>query len=141
LYASIISEFDRNNFASKVIGGELIKKMKLRGTNQKLCDYTLYTEISKIENMDWVAEIYKVGSSFVHLEKSHVFSSLKVKEEKEKLIYMSIGFHDTFIPESEKFGSAYWMNKIIDSIILQAQIWMLEKAKKVGFDIEKLNEI
>jgi hypothetical protein len=33
------------------------------------------------------------------------------------------------------------MNKIIDSIILQAQIWMLEKAKKVGFDIEKLNEI
>jgi hypothetical protein len=140
LYASIISEFDRNTFASKVIGGELIKKMKLSGTNEKLSDFTLYTEISKVKNMEWVAKIYKVGSSFVHLEKSHIFSSLKVKDEKERLVYMSIGFHDTFIPESEKFGSAYWMNKIIDSIIQQAQIWMLEKAQKVGFDIEKLND-
>jgi hypothetical protein len=54
---------------------------------------------------------------------------------------MSIGFHDAFIPESEIFGSAVWMNKIIDSIIQQAQICMYEQAQKVGFDIEQLNNI
>ncbi len=141
LYASIISEYDRNTFASKVMGGELIKKMKLRGTKQKLNDLLLYTELSKVENMEWVSDIYKAGNSFVHLEKSHIFSSLKVDDDKERIINMSIGFHDSFVPESEKFGSSVWMNKTVDSIIQQAQIWMYEKAQKVGFDIEKLNEI
>jgi len=141
LYASIISEFDRNTFAAKVMGGELIKKMKLNGTKKDLRDDTLYLELSKIEGMEWVTDIYKVGSSFVHLEKSHIFSALKIADEKEKIVNMSIGFHDAFIPESEKFGSAVWMNKIIDSIIQQAQIWMYEKAQKVGFDIEKLNNL
>lgn len=141
LYASMISEYDRNTFASKVISGELIKKMKLRGTKKDLRDDTLYMELSKIEGKEWVSDIYKAGNSFVHLEKSHIFSSLKVDNEKERTVNMSIGFHDSFVPENEKFGSAVWMNKTIDSIIEQAQIWMYEKAQKVGFDIEKLNEI
>lgn len=139
LYASVISEYDRNTFADKVIKGELIKNMKLIDTNQKLTDFLLYTEISKVNNMEWVADIYKAGNSFVHLEKSHVFSSLKVANHQERLISMTIGFHDSFVPENEKFGSAVWMNKTIDSIILQAQIWMYEKSKKVGFDIDDLN--
>jgi hypothetical protein len=141
LYASIISEFDRNTFASKVMGGEIIKKMKLNGTGIKLDDRTLYLELSKIEGMEWVTDIYKAGSSFVHLEKSHIFSSLKIADDKERIVNMTIGFHDAFIPESEKFGSAVWMNKIIDSIIQQAQIWMYEKAQEVDFDIEQLNNI
>lgn len=137
LYASIISEFDRNTFASKVMEGELIKKMKLNGTKKDLRDDTLYLELSKIEGMEWVADIYKAGSSFIHLEKSHIFSSLKIADDKERIVNMTIGFHDAFIPESEKFGSAIWMNKIIDSIIQQAQIWMYEKAQKADFDIEQ----
>lgn len=100
LYASIISAYDRNTFASKVMNGELINKMKLGTTKQKLSDVTLYTEMSKIEKMEWVTKIYKASNSFVHLEKSHIFSSLKVIDKKEKLINMSIGFHDSFIPES-----------------------------------------
>lgn len=141
LYASIISEFDRNTFASKVMGGELIKKMKLRGTDKYLLDNTLYLELSKIEGMEWVTDIYKAGNSFVHLEKSHIFSSLKVADEKERVILMTIGFQDAFIPESEKYGSAVWMNKIIDAIIQQAQIWMYEKAQGVGYNIEESNNL
>ncbi len=141
LYASLISEYDRNAFASKVMSGELIKKMKLNGTKTKLDDRTLYLEISKIKGMEWVKDIYQAGNSFVHLEKSHIFSSLKIADDKERTINMSIGFHDAFIPEGEKIGSAVWMNKIIDSIIRQAQIWMYDKAKKIGFDIEQLNHL
>ena len=65
--------------------------------------------------------------------------SLAAADENERTINMSIGFHDGFIPETEKFGSAVWMNKIIDSIIQQAQLWMFEKAQRIGFDIEQLN--
>jgi hypothetical protein len=123
------------------MGGEIIKKMKLNGTGIKLDDRTLYLELSKIEGMEWVTDIYKAGSSFVHLEKSHIFSSLKIADDKERIVNMTIGFHDAFIPESEKFGSTVWMNKIIDSIIQQAQIWMYEKAQKVGYVIEQLNNL
>jgi len=139
LYAPMISEYDRNTFALKVMAGDQINKMKLNGTKGVLSDQTLYFELSKIEGMEWVTDIYKAGNSFVHLEKSHIFSSLKIEDENEKTINMSIGFHDAFIPETEKFGSAVWMNKIIDSIIQQAQIWMYEKAQRIGFDIEQLN--
>ena len=141
LFASIICEFDRNTFASKVLDGELIKKMKLKGTKRDLRDDTLYLELAKVEGMSWVEDIYKVGSSFIHLEKTHIFSSLKIENDDEKIINMTIGFHDSFIPESEKIGSAVWMNKTIDAIIVQAQIWMYEKAEKVGFDIEELNSL
>jgi hypothetical protein len=141
LFASMISVFDRNTFASKVMSGERIKKMKLKGEDKYLSDYTLYFELSKIEGMEWVTVIYKAGSSFIHFEKSHIFSSLKKADDKEGIVDLSIGFHDAFIPESEKFGSAVWMNKIVDSIIQQAQIWMYEKAEKVDFDIEKLNNL
>jgi hypothetical protein len=140
LYASTISDYDRNTFASKVMNGGLIKKMKLSGSKLDLTDLFLYTEISKVENMEWVTDIYKAGSSFVHFEKSHISSSVKIADDKEGTINMCIGFHDEFISESEKFGSAVWMNKIVDAIIEQAQIWMYEKAQRVGFDIEKLNE-
>lgn len=139
LYASIISEFDRNTFALKVMGGEMINKMKLNGKNIELRDSTLYSELSKIEGMEWVADIYKAGSSFIHFEKSHIFSSLKIENDEDKKVKMTIGFNDAFVPESEKIGSVVWMNKIIDSIIQQAQIWMYEKAQKVNFDIEQLN--
>lgn len=141
LYASIISEFDRNTFASKVIDGELIKKMKLRGTKQTLTDKTLHEELSKVEDMEWVSQIYEAGNSFVHFENTHFISSRFISDDETKIMHMTIGFHDAFIPESEKFGSAVWMNKIIDSIIQQAQIWMYEKAQKADFNIEQLNTI
>ena len=95
--------------------------MKLNGTKKDLRDDTLYLELSKIEGMEWVAGIYNAGSSFIHLEKSHIFSSLKIADDKERIVNMTIGFHDAFIPESEKFGSTVWMNKIIDSIRVQIQ--------------------
>ena len=141
LYASIISEYDRNTFASKVIGGELIKKMKLRGTKKPLTDKTLHEELSKVEDMEWVSQIYEAGSSFVHFDKTHFISSRFVSDDDSTLMYMAIGFDDAFVPEDQKLGSAVWMNKIVDSIIQQAQVWMYEKAQKVGFDIEKLNNI
>ena len=120
------------------MSGEKISNMKLLGKKTKLLDKTLYSELSKIDGYEWVVKIYEAGSSFIHLEKSHMFSSMQIKDLESQTIEMTIGYHDKFVPESEKMGSAVWMNKIVDSIIIQAQIWLDEKAKSVGFDIEQL---
>lgn len=141
LFASNITDYDRNTFALKVLSGVKIRTMKLAGTKTLLSDSNLYLEISKIKGMEWVEEIYKAGNSFVHLEKSHIFSSMMITNEIAREVSLTIGIHDSFIPESEKYGSAVWMNRIIDSIILQAQLWMYEKSKRFGIDIETLNNV
>lgn len=142
LYASNISEFDRNEFAGKIISGMKVRKMKLYN-NPKiyLSDFFLHTELTKIKGMEWVSSLYNLGSSFIHLEKSHFISSMKIKSEDERTILMSIGFHDSFISDTDKSELIGWMNLTIDKIIEQTQIWFLEKCEKYNFNIEDLNEI
>ena len=141
IYASIICEFDRNAFASKVMRGDRINKMKLANTKTSLSDFTLVENLSKVEGMEWVPKVYQAGNSFIHFGDTIIHSSQKIVSDEERTIAMTIGIHDNFISESEKLGSIIWMNKIIDSIILQCQIWMLEKCKANGFDFDSLNEV
>lgn len=141
LYASIISEHDRNTFAKEVRKGVKISTMKLQGTKTAMRDMTLVKELSKIEGMDWVQKVYDAGNSFVHFDNVILFSSQKIASYEERTFIQTIGLHDSFIPESEKFGAVVWMNKIIDSIIQQCQIWMFEKCERYNFNIEDLNNI
>lgn len=141
LYASIISEYDRNTFAIEVRKGAKIRNMKLKGTKTRLLDTILVEELSKIEGMDWVKKVYDAGNSFVHFDNAIIFSSQKIISDEEKILAQTIGLHDSFVPEAEKFGAVVWMNKIIDSIIQQCQIWMYDKCKRYNFNIEDLNNI
>ncbi|MDP3313581.1 hypothetical protein [Lutibacter sp.] len=141
MYASTCSEFSRNIFAEKVLSGERIDRMKNHEGKMKLHDSYLSNEISKVEGMDWVKEIYGVGSSFVHFSDAIIFSSRKVGCEEDRTVNFTIGIHDCFIEESEKFGAIIWMNKIIDAIIIQCQLWMYEKCQKYDFNYEDLNKI
>jgi hypothetical protein len=141
MYASIICEYDRNTFAKKVISGEKIRNMKLGNTKTKLQDVILVDELSKIEGMDWVKKIYDAGNSYVHFCEAIIFSSQSIQNEEERTVIQSIGIHDAFISDSEKIGAIVWMNKIIDSIIEQCQIWMYEKCQRYNFDINELNTV
>ena len=140
LFAATISEHKINDFATKILGGEQINRMKYYNSNQLLNDSFLVTELSKIDNKDWVKKVYQAGNSYVHFCDKIIFSSQQVSDTKERIVNFTIGEHDNFIPMSEKIGSAVWMNKIIDSIIEQVQIWVYQKCKTVGLDIEKLND-
>ena len=100
-----------------------------------------HTEISKIEGMEWVSHLYNIGNSFIHFEKSHFLSSMKITSEDDRTILMSIGYHDSFIPDNDKIELVNWMNLTIDKIVEQTQIWFLEKCEALNFDIEKLNEL
>lgn len=140
MYASTCSEYNRNIFAEKVIHGERIDKMK-NYEGKKLHDSYLVEEISKVEGMDWVKKIYQAGSSFVHFSDAIIFSSTKVRDELDRTAYFTIGIHDNFIDENEILGGIIWMNRIIDAIVIQCQLWMYEKCQKYDFNYEDLNKI
>jgi hypothetical protein len=142
LYAARISEYSMHEFSERVIKGEHIRNMKSKDNNkQKLTDQFLVQSLSEIEGMKWVEKVYAAGNSFVHLSDSIVFSANSLKNIDKNQIALSIGFHDAFLPDSEKYGAAVWMYKINVAIIEQAQWYMADKAKMYDFDIEKLNDI
>ena len=141
MYASKLTEFDRNTFTRKVMDGEHVRKMKSEDTKKPLTDFYLVDEISKVDGMSWVKKIYDTGSSFVHFSDSLIFSSRTFSSDEERTIYYTIAINDAFVEEHEKIGAVVWMNKIIDAIINQCQIWMYEKCIKYNFDFKKLNEM
>ncbi|MEY8779828.1 hypothetical protein AB9K32_05335 [Allomuricauda sp. XS_ASV26] len=67
------------------------------------------------------------------------FAARKVNKEEDKTISLTIGNHDSFVPQSQKIGASFWMNKITEGIIEQAMLWIVEKANDFGFELEKLN--
>jgi hypothetical protein len=140
MYAARISEYSINDFAQKVLDGEHIRRMKYYDSKEKLNDTFLVSKLSGIKNMDWVKKVYESGNSYVHFCDKIVFSSQQIESSNNRTINFTIGEHDNFISIDEKIVAAIWMNKIIDSIIEQTQIWVFEKCKSVGLNIEKLND-
>lgn len=140
LFAARISENDMNEFAKRVYHGETIRKMKSHDKKGNLTDKYLVDQLEAVGEMEWIRKVYDAGNSFVHFSENLIYASRHVGNDEERMLHFTIGFHDSFIPENEKIGAAFWMNKINSAIIQQGQVWMLEKANAVGFDIEKLND-
>jgi hypothetical protein len=140
IFASYQTEMDRNAFALEVIAGKEIRKMRFAGSKDALLDVNLVKKLSELEGMQWVKQIYDAGNSFVHFGDAIFYGSRKIDDDK-KMMYQSIGLHDSFVPDSQKVGAAVWMNKIIDSLILQCQIWMYEKCERYNFNFEDLENI
>lgn len=140
IFASYQTEMDRNAFALEVIAGKEIRKMKFAGSKDALLDVHLVKKLSEIDGMQWVKHIYDAGNSFVHFGDAIFYSNRKIDNDT-KIMYQSIGLHDSFVPDSQKVGAAVWMNKIIDSLILQSQIWMFEKCERYNFNFEDLEKI
>lgn len=139
LRAARIAELDLHNFTLKVMGGEHIRRMKDK-TGQFMTDKYLIDELCTIEGMSWVKNVYEAGNSYVHFADSAIFSAQTIINSTDQTIGLSIGFHDAFIKDENKLAAVFWMDKIVDQIIFQAQMWMLEKCKSVDLDIEKLND-
>jgi len=147
LYAARLSKDGLNEFARRVIlDHKQINEMKSfekddKNQFRKLTDNYLKKSLSSIEGYDWVEKVYNVGSSFIHLDGSLFFASRSIISDEDRTMKLTIGTHDSFIPNSEKEGATIWMIKITSGIIQQAQLWMIEKAKAHNFDIEKLNHL
>lgn len=147
LYAGRVSNLDMNEFARKVIFEKRkINNLKSTERNEKgklkeMSDNFLKKSISQINGYEWVEKVYDAGNSFIHLDSKLFFSSTQVNDKKDKTINLTIGYHDSYVEQSEKTGATFWMQKITEGIIGQAMLWIAEKAKAFDFDIEKLNDI
>lgn len=141
LYAGRISEYDLNTFALKIINGEHVRKIKSSNGKDKLTDSYLVEKISEVDGMQWVKSIYESGNAFVHFSDDIIAASRTILNEEKRTIGLSIGHHDSFVTEETKLNATVWMDRIIDAIVIQTQIWMHEKCKAVGYDYEKLNDI
>jgi len=65
LYASTLISYNVDEFAVKVIAGKQISNLKDRHGN-KMRDNYLAREISKIEGLEWIQDVYKTGSGHIH---------------------------------------------------------------------------
>jgi hypothetical protein len=82
---------------------------------------------SGIPGNSWVKQVYDAGSSFIHLSNGATQSATSIKDETERIITMTIGKHDSFISNDQKFGSAFFMLKITSDLNELMQKWLTQK--------------
>lgn len=98
---------DPQDFATKVLAGEHIRKLKDRNGN-KLTDAYLIDALS--EHHKWVKNVYKTTSGFVHLSNKHLFSYVEKVNEEERSVSFVFGQEDKHIDD------AFWI-EMIDGFI------------------------
>lgn len=98
---------DPQDFATKVLGGEHIRKLKDKNGN-KLTDAYLIDALS--EHHKWVKNVYKTTSGFVHLSNKHLFSYIEKVNEDEQSVSFVLGKEDNHV------NDAFWI-EMIDGFI------------------------
>lgn len=125
-YSVFLVNEDIDQYALSIIRGEQINKIKDRKGN-KMTDSYLCKIYSEIPGNSWVKGVYDAGSSFIHLSNSATQSATSIKDETERIITMTIGKHDSFISNDQKFGSAFFMLKITSDLNELMQKWLTQK--------------
>lgn len=93
-YAAFIVD-DPHDFAMKVINGKQVKHLKDK-SGKKMSDCYLYEQLSKVEKKEWIRNVYKTTSGFIHLSERHIFTSFSAKDEEAGVITakIALGEHD-----------------------------------------------
>lgn len=125
-YSTFLVDENIDKYALRIIGGEQINKIKDR-KGKKMHDSYLCAEYSSIPGKQWVKQVYEAGSSHIHLSNSATQSASTINNEKDRIINMTIGKHDSFIPNEQKHGSAFFMLKITEELIEQMDKWRKQK--------------
>lgn len=125
-YSTFLVDENIDKYALRIIRGEQINKIKDRN-GKKMHDSHLCAEYSSLPGKKWVKQVYEAGSSHIHLSNSATQSASTINNEQERIINMTIGKHDSFIPDEQKYGSAFFMLKITEELIEQMDKWRKQK--------------
>ncbi len=126
MYAPLICGGNVDEFAGRALNGKPINELKnTRG--ETLRDGFLARELSKQPDFEWVIEVYKTGSSFVHFSDKHIFTSVRIDGAKDRTINSVVGVHDGFIPIDEKIGATIYMTRITKGILMFIESWTKQK--------------
>lgn len=88
---------DPHAFATKVMKGEQINKMKDRGGKQLLSDWFL-VETHK-EKHPWLPDVYKKLCGYVHFSGSHISDSIAFVQNESRTVEFEMTAIDTKFPE------------------------------------------
>ena len=87
---------DPHRFASEILGGERIDKMRDK-KGSRLTD--AYLVQLRSPDLPWLPEVYKNLSGYVHFSGSHIFDSITKLNDDERTAHFQIVETDTKFPE------------------------------------------
>jgi hypothetical protein len=113
-----------HDFAMKVMSGVRIDKLKDK-TGKYLRDRYLVELASK--EHPWMLNVYKETSGFIHLSKTHVFTSTVLKNKEERTVEFRISKEDKYVTEESKLEAAECMIEITNCIVTLVEGWIWTK--------------
>lgn len=113
-----------HEFAHKVLKGEQIRKLKDRD-NQLMTDFYLTQKLNETHN--WVSELYRRSSGFVHLSEKHIFSAISDVSKEDRTAKLQIGISSSAIPDMAYLGAIDAMKASTDVFLEYIDGWILTK--------------
>ncbi len=125
-YSVFLVDENIDNYALRIISGEQINKLKDRN-GKRMHDSHLCAVYSSLPGKEWIKQVYKAGSGFIHLSNCVTSSATKIQNDEKRTIKMTVGKHDTFIPYDQKYGSAIFMLQITAELVELMDKWRMQK--------------
>lgn len=122
-FAAFLVE-DPHELAKGCIDGVPIKNFKDRKTKEKLTDAYLVKKLGEFH--EWIADVYKDTSGYIHLSEKHFYNAFGKKDEAAKFGF-AIGEKDQFIGEKERFEAVYLMFQLTSLVLWTLNNWALTK--------------
>lgn len=124
LFAATLVE-NPHTFTNEVISGKHIRNIKDRNGN-KMTDFYLVNLISK--EHEWIENVYKETSGFIHLSDKHIFSSIsKVKKEKDLLLQFKVGKESEKINDEPILEAIEAMLRATEILLSYLNNWVITK--------------
>jgi hypothetical protein len=126
-FSAIALVENANEFASKVLSGEQIRKLKDK-LGKKMSDAYLVQTLSK--EYDWLQKVYDDLCGYIHFSNKHIFDSFNSFDDENRKIEFLFGNEDHKYPEYSwvEIVDCFTMSLNIFFVYLDA--WVDSKANK-----------
>ncbi|WP_436488805.1 hypothetical protein [Chitinophaga sp. ARDCPP14] len=126
---------DINKFVSDVMKGDRIDKLKDK--NGVLMQDKHLVTLASID-YEWMLNVYKETSGFIHFSKKHIFTSSRLKDPDSRIIEGRVSKYDKYVPDESRLEAVQCMLAISQAIfkLLEGWIWTKQNPE----ELEKIKE-
>jgi hypothetical protein len=113
-----------HEFASQVLGGVPIRKLKDRA-GRPMTDRYLLERLAV--QYPWLTSVYEHSSGYVHLSEKHIFNTLRIKSDSERIVEMKISERDEVVPERFYFEVIEAFSEATKLVLAMVFAWATTK--------------